>query len=282
MVNHRQKRGLEALMKRNITSVVSLGLVCTLGLSACGGQEEVSQQVEPQQGQSAQVQATAQESDDEGVFEFVGPTANSDDGAQKETKRNKGDGVDYLVLVNKTHELDKNWEDEVDLVEVTNSRGSEITVERAAAEAFEDLQKELKKQDVIIDLNSCYRSRKKQQELVDQFTQEYGSDYVEKYVAKAGHSEHETGLALDVIPIVDGVEMLTNEEMLAQKDLWKTVHTIMPKYGFILRYMPDKDDITGYEYEPWHLRYVGTPDAQKITDSGQTLEEYLGETASKE
>ena len=189
----------------------------------------------------------------------------------------KSDGIDYLVLVNKTHELDEDWENKVTLVEATNQRGSTIVVEKQALAAFEELQEELQSEGVVIDLNSCYRSRAKQQELVDQFTQEYGSDYVEKYVAKAGHSEHETGLALDVIPIVNGVEMLTNDEMLAQTELWETVHTTMPKYGFILRYLPNQESITGYEYEPWHLRYVGTPDAEKITKSGLTLEEYLGE-----
>ncbi len=248
-----------------------LSLVDLAFLSSCSGIE-----------QGAAKQEAVQQ-DAEGQGEKVTSTAESgstDEDAEETGKQSKSaaaDGIDYLVLVNKTHELDPDWENTVKLVETTNKRGSTVTVESTALTAFEELQKALDAEGVVIDLNSCYRSRAKQQELVDQFTQEYGSDYVEKYVAKAGHSEHETGLALDVIPIVNGVEMLTNDEMLAQKDLWKVVHATMPKYGFILRYLPNQESITGYEYEPWHLRYVGTPDAQKISDSGLTLEEYLGE-----
>ena len=268
MVRHTSQVVRNITIVTHMCALMLLGAFGMLGLTACahdGGSSQAQEQA---------ADASAASSDAEGVFEFTGSTSTKES-TKDETSKSEPGKVDYLVLVNKTHELDEDWEKSVDLVEVTNQRGKSITVERAAAEAFDELQKALKQEGVVIDLNSCYRSRKEQQKLVDQFTQEYGSDYVEKYVAKAGHSEHETGLALDVIPIVNGVEMLTNEEMLAQKDLWNVVHTTMPKYGFILRYLPDQEAITGYEYEPWHLRYVGTPDAQEIADSGLTLEEYL-------
>ena len=66
--------------------------------------------------------------------------------------------------------------------------------------------------------------------------------------------------------------------MLAQADLFNEVHTLMPQFGFILRYPKGKEDITGYSYEPWHLRYVGDPKiAKEITEKDLTLEEYLNQ-----
>ncbi len=67
--------------------------------------------------------------------------------------------------------------------------------------------------------------------------------------------------------------------MLKETEIWEKVHEKMPEYGFILRFPEGKEDITGYAYEPWHMRYVGDPElAKEITEKGLTLEEYLGET----
>ena len=74
----------------------------------------------------------------------------------------------------------------------------------------------------------------------------------------------------------ESLPQLTNDEIYAAQDTWDVIHATMPKYGFILRYTPDGEDITGYTYEPWHLRYVGAEAAQEIMGSGITLEEYLG------
>ncbi len=260
-----------------LVAFIALSVANVLLLSSCSSesdeQTEQSQQSTQQQ-QTSEVQQTEQASE-------ATVTQTEQDATASNGSATSNNGIDYLVLVNKTHELDPNWVNEIELVEATNQRGNTVVVESEALAAFEQMQEELASElaplNATIDLNSCYRSREKQQEIVDTFTVDYGEDYVEQYVAQAGHSEHETGLALDVIPIVDGVELLTNDEMLAQTELWDIVHNTMPKYGFILRYLPDQEAITGYQYEPWHLRYVGTPAAQKIADSGLTLEEYLGE-----
>ena len=79
--------------------------------------------------------------------------------------------------------------------------------------------------------------------------------------------------------IKDGKIIRENEEMVTDTDDFAKVHELLPRYGFILRYLPDKKDITGYDYEPWHFRYVGYKNiAKEITEKGITLEEYLGET----
>lgn len=186
------------------------------------------------------------------------------------------DGINYLQLVNKQNKLPDDWEDKVELVDVTNGLGETYKVEKKAAEAYAKLKEDLEKDGVIIELDSTYRSVASQQELWDTWTIEYGEDYVKKYVAVPGYSEHHTGLAIDIKLVVGDKVIYDNDEMIAQREIFSKIHAKLAKYGFILRYLEGKDDITGYSYEPWHLRYIDNPEiAKKITDEGLTLEEYL-------
>ena len=186
------------------------------------------------------------------------------------------DGINYLQLVNKQNKLPDDWEDKVELVDVTNGLGETYKVEKKAAEAYAKLKEDLEKDGVIIELDSTYRSVASQQELWDTWTIEYGEDYVKKYVAVPGYSEHHTGLAIDIKLVVGDKVIYDNDEMIAQREIFAKIHAKLAKYGFILRYLEGKDDITGYSYEPWHLRYIDSPEiAKKITDEGLTLEEYL-------
>ncbi|MBO4276203.1 D-alanyl-D-alanine carboxypeptidase family protein [Candidatus Saccharibacteria bacterium] len=94
-----------------------------------------------------------------------------------------------------------------------------------------------------------------------------------------GYSEHHTGLAVDIFVIDSGKIIRDNDDMIASVEIFAKIHELLPKYGFILRYIEGKEDITGYSYEPWHLRYIDSPEiAKEITEKGLTLEEYLGET----
>lgn len=188
------------------------------------------------------------------------------------------DGDIYLTLVNKTHKLPDDWTDRIELVTGKNSMDEEFTVEKEALAHYEDLREALLKEDVDIELDSTYRSVEEQEELWKEFEKEYGEDYCKKYVAVPGYSEHHTGLAIDVCLIKDGKVIDDNDKMIAEKEIFAKVHKALPEYGFILRYLPgDKEKITGYSYEPWHLRYVGKDAAKEIAEKGITLEEYLGE-----
>ena len=184
---------------------------------------------------------------------------------------------DYLVLVNKTHKLPDDWEQNVVLEEATNRYGEKYKVERKALEQFLKLQKELADEGIYIELDSTTRSVAEQQKLWDDWTVEKGEDYVKKYVAVPGYSEHHTGLAIDVCLDKDGKRIDDNDDMIAEKEIFAKVHEKLAKYGFILRYLEGKDAETGYSYEPWHFRYINDPDkAKEIMDKGITLEEYLG------
>lgn len=194
-----------------------------------------------------------------------------------------GDADIYLTLVNKTHKLPDDWSDKIELVTGKNSMDEEFTVEKEALAHYEDLRAALLKEDVDIELDSTYRSVEEQEELWKEFEKEYGEDYCKKYVAVPGYSEHHTGLAIDVCLIKDGKVIDDNDKMIAEKEIFAKVHKALPEYGFILRYLPgDKEKVTGYSYEPWHLRYVGEEAAKEITEKGITLEEYLGEVDEPE
>ena len=102
-----------------------------------------------------------------------------------------------------------------------------------------------------------------------------GEEYTNKYVAKPGHSEHHTGIAIDVGIVVDGKLRRRIAELLEVDDIFQTVQAALPEYGFILRYPKDKEPITGIAYECWHYRYIDDPAlAREITDKGWCFEEY--------
>ena len=182
--------------------------------------------------------------------------------------------TDYMVLVNHQNPLPDNWE--IDLTYMKNSLGDDVAVERRAYEAYENLKAALAEEDIFIDLDSAYRSIAEQQQIVDDFTTKYGEDYVKQFVAVPGYSEHHTGLALDLYLNIDGEDVYENSEMMKHPEIWAQIHAKLPEFGFILRYPEGKEEITGYAYEPWHIRYIDSPDiAGQITEKGLTLEEYL-------
>ena len=161
---------------------------------------------------------------------------------------------DYMILVNKQNKLPDDWEERVVLKEAKNKYGESKLVEEKALEQFYKLQKEVAEEEgVYMELDSTYRSVQEQQELWDDWTVEYGEDYVKTYVAPPGCSEHHTGLAIDVCLDIDGVRVDDNDDMIARKDLFEKAWTHLTKYGFILRYPEGKEDITGYGFEPWHF-----------------------------
>lgn len=186
--------------------------------------------------------------------------------------------TDYLVLVNKQHPLPEGWEERLETVHTVNSAGEEVEVEKKTYEAFLHLAAALERQEGIhIELDSGRRSISAQQEIRDRFLQKYGEEYTRRYVAEPGYSEHHTGLAVDLYFIADHVTVYTNEDLMKAEYLpvWKEIHARLADSGFILRYPEGREAMTGYDYEPWHLRYIDSPEiARLIMSKGITLEEY--------
>ena len=192
-------------------------------------------------------------------------------------------GIDYLALVNKLHPLPDGWEDALQTVTVTNSVGDEVEVGKKAYDAYLLLKADLEENDgIYLELDSARRSVAAQQDIMDRFIEKYGADYAAKTVATPGYSEHHTGLALDLYFRLKGedgafTDVYYNEDMVQYPEIWEKIHSKLADYGFILRYLEGKEHITGYGYEPWHLRYIDDVDiAKEITSRGLTFEEYLG------
>ena len=190
-----------------------------------------------------------------------------------------------MVLVNKSHPLPSGWEEALETVKTVNSVGDEVEAERKAYEAYLGLKKDLEENgDIWLELDSGRRSVTQQREIMDRYTAKYGADYAAKIVAPPGYSEHHTGLALDLyyrLRNEDGSfrDVYYNEDMEHYPEVWDKVHARLAAHGFILRYPRGKEQVTGYTYEPWHIRYIGDPDTAKriMCRPEMTLEEWLGE-----
>ena len=188
-----------------------------------------------------------------------------------ESTEKKAEPVDYLVLVNKENALPDNWTEIIQLKTTKDADGDKVKVESATYKAFQLLQKQLAGEGINIYIGSAYRSAEEQQELVDYYMQTKGADYVRDYVAMPGYSEHNTGLAIDLS--VPGAPI---EDEANFNATWARIHSIIADYGFILRYPQGKSRITGYNYEYWHIRYIGNIQyAKEIYEKGITLEEFL-------
>ncbi len=215
------------------------------------------------------------------TFGLCACSSQNDSAQEEEAASEEQSVIDYMVLVNKENPLPDGWEEALDIVKIKDSQDWDVEVESKAYDAYLELKEDLEAEDVHVDLDSAYRSIEAQQKIVDEFTEKYGEDYVKKYVAVPGYSEHHTGLALDLYLNIDGEDVYLNEEMVKYPEVWAKIHEKLADHGFILRYLPGKKDITGYAYEPWHIRYIGDVDAAKeIMDKGITFEEYLGKIPS--
>ena len=159
--------------------------------------------------------------------------------------------INNILIVNKKYSVPSNF--------VANSN--------EAKAALSKLQSDAKKEGHDLSTKSGYRSYNTQKSLYERYRTNKGLKYADRISARPGHSEHQTGLAYDV-----GLCSIKLGEMPA--GIWLKENA--SKYGFIIRYPEYKEAITGYQYEPWHIRYVGVEVATEIMEKNITLEEYLG------
>ncbi|MFF2481065.1 D-alanyl-D-alanine carboxypeptidase family protein [Paenibacillus sp. NPDC058071] len=179
------------------------------------------------------------------------------------------------ALVNKQNKLPEKYvpKDLVypDVKFTFNEKIDKRKMRKEAAEALEKLFAAAKKDGKPLAGVSAYRSHERQKQLFNSYVKKDGLEKAMTYSAFPGTSEHETGLAIDVAG-ADGKCSAT--DCFADKPEAKWLAKNAHKYGFIIRYPKGKEKITGYKYEPWHLRYVGTEVAAEIYKENITLEEY--------
>lgn len=183
--------------------------------------------------------------------------------------------MNYLTLVNKENPIKGRYFSNLELVEYFDVLNENIQVEKKALEAYLQLKEFLETMNIEIGIVSSYRTLEEQQKIIDEFTIKYGEDYVKQYVAPIGTSEHHTGLAIDLSFKINGEFLIENDDLMANEDIFLEIHKYLKDFGFILRYPKGKEDVTGYSYEPWHIRYVGKVVANIIYENDLTLEEYL-------
>lgn len=160
--------------------------------------------------------------------------------------------IDGVLIANKTYSLPADFNPGMD---------------ETALAWFNVLKNDAAAQGLNIWLASGFRPYSLQYQIYNNNCYWYGQERTDTFSARPGNSEHQTGLAIDVNTINDAFASTPEAAWLAE-NCWK--------YGFIIRYPLGKEHITGYKYEPWHIRFVGTEMAEKLYNSGLTVEEYFG------
>ena len=160
--------------------------------------------------------------------------------------------VDDILVINKTYGVPESYDpglyDEV-------------------AAAFEEMKADAAEEGLNLYIGSSYRDYAYQVEIYNNYCELYGWEQADTFSARPGYSEHQSGYVIDCNTIDDAFGE-------TEEAAWLAEHCA--EYGFIIRYLEGKEDITGYKYEPWHIRYVGTEIATEINALGLSLEEYLG------
>ena len=167
--------------------------------------------------------------------------------------------IDGVLIVNKTYALPQSY----------NPGG--LTSKTSAA--FVQMQNAAATEGLNLYISSGFRSYDRQKTIFNNNVNTYGRSHAETFSARPGHSEHQTGLAFDINIINDSFANTPEAKWVAENAHF---------YGFVIRYPKGKEDITGYKYEPWHLRYLGEELATELYESEKTLEEHFGITSRYE
>lgn len=170
-------------------------------------------------------------------------------------KENGKTYIDGILIVNKTYALPEDYNPGID---------------PEAQSALDEMEAAASEEGISLWIQSGFRSYSYQKELYENYAAQDGYDEADRYSARPGHSEHQTGLAFDLNSLSTSFGETTEGRWLAA-NCWK--------YGFIIRYPQGKESVTGYMYEPWHVRFIGKDMAKSVYDSGLCLEEYLGITS---
>lgn len=261
----------------NVKTIVTIALIGLLGVGTAAGifLSDRSQQQEQQTFESQQP------SKEEAPVESSSQKEEEQEQSAQQTKQQqlaeefaKEKEEYYLLLANAENPLPQDWS--IQTEEVQNG----YEMDKRAAPAMREMIQAAKEDGVELMLCSAYRSIEKQQQLFDRSQQAYmaqGMSEEEAYAKTAtetaipGTSEHQTGLAADIV--TPTYQMLDAGFADTPAGQWLSEHAA--EYGFVLRYPQDKQEVTGIIYESWHYRFVGKTHAKLMKESGLCLEEYL-------
>lgn len=187
---------------------------------------------------------------------------------------------EYFILINKDNKLSEDYvpnnlkKSETKFLDYVQDNNLENNTADAVKKMFDAAMED----GISLVGVSGYRSYSVQKGLYDTRMEKNGEEKTRAYTAEPGASEHQSGLAIDIL--CD--EYQTLDEGFDNTDAFRWLKENCYKYGFILRYLKGKEDITGYNYEPWHFRYIGNEEvAQDIMNRGLTFEEYINEMENR-
>ncbi|PRY82834.1 M15 family metallopeptidase [Alkalibacterium olivapovliticus] len=282
------------MIVKRMTQSISLftSLIVLAGCASGNGEETGPSEVEEteiegttgtdeSQGENPEESQDQEETDDEGETGSQSAQDSSADEEEDSPLNFEDDLMDpdsLKVLVNKQYALPEDYEP-ADLVTVevpTVLDNPEIRQLRTeAAEALKDMFDAAEEEGIFLHARSGYRSYQTQVQLYNSYVSNHGEEAANRYSAQPGHSEHQTGLGMDVTSESVSYQ-LTEAFGDTPEGIW--VEENSHEFGYIIRYPQGKEDITGYQYEPWHLRYLGQEVATDVFESGLTYEEYLIES----
>ncbi len=257
-------------MNRKISCMISLALASLMLLASCDStdtEETTTDDIEiiteaPVQGnEDTPEETTEEETTEEAVTEekitYIGTIVGYTSKGYVISQKNGITYVNNVLVANKTYSLPESY-----------NPGDLLS---DCAKAFKEMQSAASKEGLSIWNASGFRSYELQKSLYNRYSDRDGKEAADRYSARPGHSEHQSGLAIDLNEITSSFKDTAEGKWVAAN---------CHKYGFILRYPQGKEAQTGYMYEPWHIRYVGVDTATKIYNSGLCLEEYFGITSA--
>lgn len=284
----RERRRRIAIMV-SVTIVILIVTALVFLVKSCADKKKVSINQGDINNNSTEISSSDNNSTERSTTDNA-TTAQLEDKTQQSTNSNSGDavkqktskgytietinGVTYIdgyLIANKTYSLPSDFIPQNPEVPVTEARSNK-SLDKDLMEAFRKMQAAASAKGLNIYIASGYRSYDYQVSLYNRYVANDGKAAADTYSSRPGNSEHQTGLCFDLNSIEDSFQY-TNEG--------KWVNDNCYKYGFCIRFPKGKEAYTGYQYESWHLRYVGEELAEKLYNNGDwiSLEEYFGITS---
>lgn len=247
-------------------------LVLTLGITGCSNtNEEEDLPTNESKQENKELNTTERENENENEAE------DNKDENDVQNIIDEEEDLTIIELVNKQYSLDETYTPD-DLVTIdvpTVLENPEVNqLREVAADALKSMFGDAEEDGIYLHARSGYRSYQTQVQLFESYKERNGEEAANRYSAKPGQSEHQTGLVMDITS--ESVDFQLTESF-GETDEGKWVKNHAHEYGFIIRYPEGAEEITGYIYEPWHLRYLGEKMATNVYESGLTYEEYLEE-----
>ncbi len=174
-----------------------------------------------------------------------------------------------LMLVNKYYKLNDDYKPDVELISSQYSYSGKYA-SKTIIESIQNLIDAAKEDNLKLIVSAGYRSYKDQEDIYESYKLNNGIREADENVSRPGHSDYQTGLAVDIEPYAKYIENVNESEE------YQWLINNMHRFGFIQRFPEGKESITGFKYSAWHLRYVGVEAATFIHDNNITLEEYYG------